>query len=54
VTVIDLTTDIDAPMDCVFDLARDLDLHARSMAHTGERAIAGRTTGRVEAGDSVT
>ena len=53
-TVIDLTTEIDAPIDCVFDLARDLDLHARSMAHTGERATAGRTTGRVEAGDSVT
>jgi len=54
VTIIDLTTEIDAPIDCVFDLARDLDLHARSMAHTGERATAGRTTGRVEAGDSVT
>ena len=53
-TVIDLTTDIDAPIDCVFDLARDLDLHARSMAHTRERATAGRTIGRVEAGDSVT
>ena len=53
-TVIDLTTQIDAPIERVFDLARDLDLHARSMAHTGERAIAGRTTGRVEAGDSVT
>lgn len=51
---IDLTTDIDAPIDVVFDLARDLDLHARSMAHTGERAVAGRTTGRVEAGDTVT
>jgi ligand-binding SRPBCC domain-containing protein len=54
VTVIDLTTEIDSPIDCVFDLARDLDLHARSMARTGEREIAGRTTGRVEAGDSVT
>jgi ligand-binding SRPBCC domain-containing protein len=53
-TVIDLTTVIDAPIEHVFDLARDLDLHARSMAHTGERAIGGRTTGRVEAGDSVT
>ena len=53
-TIIDLTTDIDAPIERVFDLARDLDLHARSMAHTGERAIGGRTTGRVEIGDSVT
>ncbi len=53
-TVIDVTTDIDAPIECVFDLARDLDLHAASMAHTGERAVAGRTTGRVEVGDTVT
>ncbi len=53
-TVIDLTTDIDAPIERVFDLARDLDLHASSMAHTGEQAIAGRTTGRVEVGDMVT
>ena len=53
-TIIELTTDIDAPIERVFDLARDLDLHARSMVHTGERAIGGRTTGRVEIGDSVT
>jgi uncharacterized protein YndB with AHSA1/START domain len=45
---IHLTTDIAAPIGRVFDLARDLDLHARSMAHTGERAIAGRTSGRIE------
>ena len=54
VTVIDLTTEIDAPIERVFDLARDLDLHARSMAHTGERAVGGRTSGRVEVGDTVT
>lgn len=53
-TTIDLTTDIRAPIERVFDLARDLDLHARSMAHTGERAVGGRTSGRVEVGDSVT
>ena len=53
-TTIDLTTDIHAPIERVFDLARDLDLHARSMAHTGERAVGGRTSGRVEVGDSVT
>lgn len=53
VTVL-LTTDIDAPIEKVFDLARDLDLHARSMAHTGERAVAGRTTGLMERGETVT
>jgi ligand-binding SRPBCC domain-containing protein len=51
---IDLSTDIDAPIELVFDLARDLDLHARSMAHTGERAVGGRTTGRIDAGETVT
>lgn len=54
VTTIDLTTDIDAPIERVFDLARDLDLHAASMAHTGERAVDGRTSGQVEVGDTVT
>jgi ligand-binding SRPBCC domain-containing protein len=53
-TVIELTTDIDAPIERVFDLARDLELHAASMAHTRERAVAGRLTGRVELGDTVT
>lgn len=51
---IHLTTDIDAPIELVFDLARDLDLHARSMAHTGEHAIGGRTGGRIDAGETVT
>jgi ligand-binding SRPBCC domain-containing protein len=53
-TVIDLTTDIDAPIERVFDLARDIDLHARSMAYTGERAVAGRTKGLIGPGDTVT
>jgi ligand-binding SRPBCC domain-containing protein len=53
-TTITLTTDIAAPIDRVFDLARDLDLHAASMAATGERAIRGRTAGRIELGETVT
>jgi len=53
-TVIELTTDVKAPIERVFDLARDLDLHARSMADTRERAVGGRTTGIVELGDTVT
>jgi ligand-binding SRPBCC domain-containing protein len=53
-TVIELTTEIAAPIERVFDLARDLEVHAASMAHTGERAVAGRTTGLVEVGDTVT
>ena len=53
-TRIELTTEIDAPIDIVFDLARDLDLHARSMVASGERAIGGRTSGRIEQGETVT
>lgn len=53
-TTIDLVTDIDAPLEVVFDLARDLDLHARSMTHTGERAVGGRTTGLIDVGETVT
>lgn len=52
-TTIDLVTDIDAPLEVVFDLARDLDLHARSMRHTRERAVGGRTSGRIDVGETV-
>lgn len=41
------------PAKC-FDLSRDLDLHSASMAHTAERAIAGRTEGLIEYGEEVT
>lgn len=49
-----LETIIHAPIERVYDLARDIDLHARSMAHTDERPVAGRTTGRIELGERVT
>jgi ligand-binding SRPBCC domain-containing protein len=52
--VFELTTPIDAPMERVFDLARDLDLHQRSMAHTGEAAVAGTTCGLIGLGETVT
>lgn len=45
---------IRAPLEVCFDAARDLDLHVRSMAHTGERAVAGRTSGLIELGEEVT
>lgn len=53
-TRIHLETRIEAPIERVFDLARDIDLHARSMAHTGEEAIAGRTSGPIGLGETVT
>ncbi len=45
---------IRAPIERVFDLARSIDLHAASMAHTGERAVAGVTSGLIDAGQEVT
>jgi ligand-binding SRPBCC domain-containing protein len=54
VTKFRLETFIEAPIEPVFDLARDIGLHERSMAATGERAIAGRISGPIEEGESVT
>ena len=42
-----------SPERC-FDAARDLDLHLKSMAHTGEVAVGGRTSGLIELGEEVT
>ena len=49
-----IVTVIAAPIRVCFDLARDIDFHTRSMARTGERAVAGRTSGLIELGESVT
>ena len=49
-----LQTVVDAPIERVFDLARDIDFHQRSVQHTGERAIAGRTSGLIGPGETVT
>jgi ligand-binding SRPBCC domain-containing protein len=50
-----VTTDIRAPIERCFDLARDVDVHCRTSAFTSERAVPpGRTSGRLERGDTVT
>ena len=51
---IELATKIRAPVGRVFDLARSIDLHLASTAHTGEQAIAGITRGLIDAGQEVT
>ncbi len=51
---IKLTTHIKAPPERVFDLARSIDAHTSSTEQTGERAVAGRTSGMIELGESVT
>lgn len=52
--VIKLETFICAPVEICFDLARDVDVHMASTAETGERAIAGVTSGMMGLGDEVT
>src|SRR5579871_3544370 len=52
--VIRIVTAIGAPIGVCFDLAGDIDFHTRSLAATGERAVAGRTTGLIGPGESVT
>ena len=51
---IHVTTFIKAPVERVFDLARSIDLHKKSMAHTREEAVAGTTTGLINLHDTVT
>lgn len=51
---IELALIIKAPIDEVFDLARDVDAHTASTPGTNERAVAGRTSGLFELGDEVT
>jgi ligand-binding SRPBCC domain-containing protein len=53
-TTITIVTTIRATPERCFDASRDLDLHLESMGHTGERAVAGRTSGLIELGEQVT
>lgn len=45
---------IAAPPERCFDLARDLDLHVKSIPGSDERAVAGRMTGLIELDEEVT
>lgn len=51
---IKIETLIEAPIERVFDLARSIDLHRFSTKHTNEQAIAGRTSGLIGPGETVT
>ena len=51
---IELQTEINAEKQLVFDLARSIDLHKISTEHTNEQAVAGRMSGLIELGESVT
>jgi ligand-binding SRPBCC domain-containing protein len=52
--VITILTTVRATPERCFDASRDLDLHLESMGHTGERAVAGKTSGLIELGEQVT
>ena len=49
-----IETDIRAPLETCFDLARSVDAHIASTRATAERAVAGVTRGLLALGDSVT
>jgi len=50
---INLFTTIDAPRPLVFDLARDISIHAETVPWTRERAVGQHTTGKLDLGDIV-
>jgi ligand-binding SRPBCC domain-containing protein len=54
VAVIELTTVIRAPLEQVFDICVDVDVHSASMAGSSERVVAGVASGRMALGESVT
>ena len=51
---ITVETEINASVERCFDAARDIGLHCQTVAHTGERAVAGVTEGLIGLGQSVT
>lgn len=49
-----ISTQVNAPIQIVFDLSRSIELHLESTQHTGEKAIAGVTTGLINLHEEVT
>jgi ligand-binding SRPBCC domain-containing protein len=52
--IVIVETRIAAPLERCFDLARDVDAHARTSDFTRERIVGGRTSGLLQLGDTVT
>ena len=52
--VIKIETIINAPLQRVFDLSRSIDLHKISAGKTNEEAIAGKVSGLIGIGETVT
>ena len=51
---IKVETIIDADIKTCFDLARNIEIHQESLKHSGEIAVAGRTSGLIELSETVT
>jgi ligand-binding SRPBCC domain-containing protein len=51
---IEIKTLIQSEIRTCFDLARDIDFHQKSLEHSKERAVAGKTSGLIELGEWVT
>ncbi|WP_317125194.1 SRPBCC family protein [Flavobacterium macacae] len=51
---IELSTIINATIETVFNLSRNIDIHLLSTHQTNEKAIAGRTSGLIELNETVT
>ncbi|HEY1122040.1 MAG TPA: SRPBCC family protein [Haloferula sp.] len=51
---IEIVNDVAAPIERVFDFARSIDVHQESQTKHGEKAVAGRTSGLIEEGETVT
>lgn len=49
-----INTTIKARKEICFDHSRDVDFHTKSLAHSKEKAIAGKTSGLLKLNDSVT
>ena len=53
-TLIKLSTTINAPIEIVFNLSRSIDFHLTSASKTNEKVIAGRSSGLIELDETVT
>lgn len=53
-TTIHLITKINAPIETVFNNARDISVHIETASKTNEKAIAGITSGLIELNETVT
>jgi ligand-binding SRPBCC domain-containing protein len=53
-TTIQLSTRINAPIELIFDLSRNIDVHQQSTAKSNETAIDGITSGLINLNETVT